>query len=200
MAGFDLDKDYYEVLCVAESASAEEIDRAFRSEARRRHPDGGGSEEEMKLLNEAHDVLSDSELRKAYDLARKPPSVSYGSSMAFDPHAASAAGTLKITVSDEDFAGLVISTAACIGCGLPLLVLIEMQWVFFLWPLRLIALGALGLGMLMGNWALAARHRQLRNANKELRASTVVIHKVIYWAAALAVISLIVAFYASKWR
>ena len=198
MPGFDLEKDYYEVLCVGESASAEEIDRAFRLEARKRHPDGGGSEEEMKLLNEAHDVLSDSELRKAYDSARKPPAQVYGSSMAFDPHAASAAGTLKIPVSDEDFAGLLMGALACVGLGLPLLMLIEMQWVFFLWPLRLIALGALGLGVLMGHWALAARHRQIRRTNGNLRSSTVVLHRVIYWAAALGAISLIVAFYSLR--
>ena len=198
MPGFDLDKDYYEVLCVSETASAEEIDRAFRSEARTRHPDGGGSEEEMKLLNEAHDVLSDSELRKAYDSARKPSIPVYGSSMAFDPQAASAAGPLKIPVSDEDFAGLVMGAGACIGLGLPLLVLIEMQWVFFLWPLRLIALGTLGLGMLMGHWALAAKHRQIRKTNGTLRSSTVLLHKVIYWAAALGAISLIVAFYSLR--
>ena len=198
--GFDLDKDYYEVLRVAESASAEEIDSAFRLEARKRHPDGGGSEEEMKLLNEAHDVLSDSELRKAYDSARKPPIVVYGSSMAFDPQAASAAGTLKIPVSDEDFAGLAMGTAACIGLGLPLLVLVEMQWVFFLWPLRLIALGALGLGMLMGHWALAARHRHIKKTNGTLRSSTVVIQRVIYWAATLGAIGLIAAFYTSRRR
>ena len=197
MSGFDLEKNYYEVLCVAENASAEEIDRAFRSAARTRHPDGGGTEEEMKLLNEAHDVLSDFELRKAYDSARKPPTVVYGSSMTFDPHAASEAGTLKIAVSDEDFAGLVMGTVACFGLGLPLLVLIEMQWLFFLWPLRLIALGALGLGILMGHWALAARHRHIRKTNGTLRSSTVIMHRIIYWAAALGMISLIAAYYAS---
>ena len=200
MPGFDSDKDYYKVLCVAESASAEEIDRAFRIEARKRHPDGGGSEEEMKLLNEAHDVLSDSELRKAYDSERGPPSVIYGSSMAFDPRAASAAGTLKIPVSDEDFAGLVMGAAACIGIGLPLLVLVEMQWVFFLWPLRLIALGAIALGILMGHWALAARHRHIRKTSGIRRSSTVVIHRVIYWAAALGAIGLIAAYYTSRRR
>jgi len=197
VAGFDSDKNYYEVLCVAENASAEEIDRAFRSAARTRHPDGGGSEEEMKLLNEAHDVLSDSELRKAYDSARKPPTVVYSSSMAFDPQAASSAGTLKIAVSDEDFAGLLMGTIACFGLGLPLLVLIEMQWLFFLWPIRLIALGALGLGVLMGHWALAAKHRHLRKTNGRLRASTVVIHRLIYWSAVVGMIALIAAYYAS---
>jgi hypothetical protein len=198
VAEFDLNKNYYEVLCVAENASAEEIDRAFRLAARSRHPDGGGSEEEMKLLNEAHDVLSDSELRKAYDEARKPPTVVYGSSMAFDPQAASSAGTLKIPVSDEDFAGLVMGTVACLGLGLPLLALVEMQWIFVLWPLRLIALGVIGLGILMGHWALAARHRQIKKINGSLRSSTVAIHKAIYWAAALGAIALIVVFYATK--
>ena len=87
---FDSTKDYYKVLGVDSGASPGEIDRAFRSAARKRHPDGGGSEEEMKLLNEAHDVLSDHAERKAYDSERNPPRPAYGSSVAFDPEPPSA--------------------------------------------------------------------------------------------------------------
>ena len=85
MQKFDASKNYYAELGLGEDASKEDIDRAFRSEARKRHPDGGGSEEEMKSLNEAHDVLSDPETRKAYDAERAPPRIAYGSSAAFDP-------------------------------------------------------------------------------------------------------------------
>src|ERR1051325_5700512 len=98
MQKFDANKDYYAELGLSQDANKEEIDRAFRSQARKHHPDGGGSEEAMKSLNEAHDVLSDPDTRKAYDDARAPARIAYGSSAAFDPEAASRAGTLKIPV------------------------------------------------------------------------------------------------------
>lgn len=198
MPKFDSTKDYYKVLGVDGGASAEEIDRGFRSAARKRHPDGGGSEEEMKLLNEAHDVLSDPAERQAYDAERNPPRpVVYGSSVAFDPEAASASGTLKIPVSDEDFAGLVMGAVTCFGLGLPLWLLVEMQWMFFLWPLRLISLGALGLGVFTGNAALSARHRRLRKTNRKLRASTVALQKAVYWGVVVTLICLMVVFYSA---
>ena len=135
MKKYDSKKDYYEVLGVSEEATEEEIDKAYRSVARARHPDGGGSEEAMKSLNEARDILRDLETRKAYDAERRPPQITYGTSAVYDPDAASNAGTLKIPVADEDMAGLVMGAATCFVIGLPLLLLIEFQWVFFLWPL-----------------------------------------------------------------
>ena len=51
--------------------------------------------------------------------------------IAYDPEAASNAGTLKIPVADEDMAGLVMGAATCFVIGLPMLLLIEFQWVFF---------------------------------------------------------------------
>ena len=127
MKKYDSQKDYYEVLGVSEEATEEEIDKAYRSEARTRHPDGGGSEEAMKSLNEARDILRDPETRKAYDAERRPPQISYGTSAAYDPEAASNAGTLKIPVADEDMAGLVMGAATCFVIGLPLLLLIEIS-------------------------------------------------------------------------
>src|SRR5262249_62011207 len=107
----------------------------YRKQARKRHPDGGGSEEEMKSLNEAHDILRDAETRRAYDAERRPHPIPYSSSTAFDPEAASKAGTLGIPVSDPDYAALVMGALACFGVGIPLLLLVEFQWMFFLWPL-----------------------------------------------------------------
>ena len=198
MAEFDPEKDYYRELGLEETASTDEIDRAFRKEARKRHPDHGGSEEEMKSLNEAHDVLSDPDARKAYDGQRNTSGPVYGSSMAFNPEASSAAGTLKIEVSDGDSAGLVIGAATCILIGLPLWLLVEMQWVFFLWPLRLLALSAVGLGVLMGNAALSSIHRRRKETGKALRPGEATAHRVLYWAIAIALAGLIFAFYAMR--
>ncbi len=61
-------RDYYEVLGVSKSASADELKKAFRRLAVQHHPDKeGGSEEKFKELNEAYDVLKDSQKRQRYD-------------------------------------------------------------------------------------------------------------------------------------
>src|SRR3989442_5300956 len=64
-------KDYYELLGVKKSASAEDIRKAFRKLARKYHPDVNpgdkAAEEKFKAISEANDVLSDPKKRKIYD-------------------------------------------------------------------------------------------------------------------------------------
>src|ERR1700693_2249359 len=64
-------KDYYEILGVKKSASAEEVRKAFRKLARKYHPDVNpgdkSAEEKFKALSEANEVLSDAKKRKIYD-------------------------------------------------------------------------------------------------------------------------------------
>ncbi|MFJ9840305.1 DnaJ C-terminal domain-containing protein [Kitasatospora sp. NPDC101155] len=62
--------DYYEVLGVPRAADAAEIQQAFRTLARRYHPDVNrdpAAEERFKQINEAYSVLSDPDTRSRYD-------------------------------------------------------------------------------------------------------------------------------------
>ena len=66
-------RDYYEVLGVPRTATAEEIKRAYRELARKHHPDlqdpsqRAKASERFQEINEAHEVLSDPEKRAKYD-------------------------------------------------------------------------------------------------------------------------------------
>ena len=59
--------DYYKILGVSRTASADEIKSAYRKLARVYHPDAGGDEEKFKEINEAYEVLSDDKKRQIYD-------------------------------------------------------------------------------------------------------------------------------------
>lgn len=65
-------KDYYKVLGVPESASSDDIRKAYRQLAKKYHPDRNpGAEEKFKEIGEAYDVLKDDKKRTAYDQIRK---------------------------------------------------------------------------------------------------------------------------------
>ena len=63
-------QDYYQILGVSRDADESDIKKAYRKLARRYHPDvnkGADAEEKFKQVNEAYEVLKDSDKRQAYD-------------------------------------------------------------------------------------------------------------------------------------
>ncbi|KAF8189669.1 hypothetical protein BJ912DRAFT_360841 [Pholiota molesta] len=65
-------KDYYKIIGVSRDADQKTIKKAFRKAAKIAHPDKGGSEAKMALLNEAYEVLSNPELRQRFDNGEDP--------------------------------------------------------------------------------------------------------------------------------
>ena len=66
-------ENLYEVLGVSETATQDEIKKAFREKSKTSHPDKGGNEETFKKISQAYDTLGDEEKRRQYDLGGSNP-------------------------------------------------------------------------------------------------------------------------------
>jgi len=77
-----LDKDYYRILGVDNTASAKELSKAYRSLARKYHPDANPgdakAEERFKEISSAYEVVGDEATRKKYDEFRRYGGVGNG--------------------------------------------------------------------------------------------------------------------------
>lgn len=77
-----MEQNYYEILEVNKNASPEIIEKAYKTLVKKYHPDlqqdenKNKYEEKIKKINEAYDILSDSEKRKKYDLNLKNTEIS----------------------------------------------------------------------------------------------------------------------------
>lgn len=60
-------KKFYDIIGVSQTASQDEIRKAFRKKALKEHPDKGGDPEKFKELSVAYEVLGDPEKREMYD-------------------------------------------------------------------------------------------------------------------------------------
>jgi DnaJ family protein A protein 2 len=63
-----MSKNLYSVLGVTRGADTEEIRKAYKTLAREHHPDKGGDPEKFKELSQAHEILSDDQKRRNYDI------------------------------------------------------------------------------------------------------------------------------------
>ncbi|HJU92731.1 MAG TPA: DnaJ domain-containing protein [Pyrinomonadaceae bacterium] len=170
MSQFDSNKDYYGVLGVDKDASQVEIDRQYKREAAKHHPDRGGSEERMKSLNEAYGVLKDKSLRNSYDAGRQPrrPASPHGFAPVTTP-----------TARDVGVLGHCLSALLCLIGGMFLLLLVRFQWFWFLWPLVILALMILGFGVMLARSAMVAVNSSLPVTNRLKRHTR--IQEVAFW-------------------
>ena len=171
MSQFDSHKDYYGVLGVDKDASQAEIDRQYKREAARHHPDRGGNEERMKSLNEAYSILKDKALRNSYDVQRRPRASAQG----FTPVATSTAPTAR----DIGVLGHCLSALLCLSAGLFLLLLVRFQWMWFLWPLAILSLLVLGFGIILARSAMVAVNDSLPVTNRFKRHTR--LQEIAFW-------------------
>ncbi|HZS47763.1 MAG TPA: DnaJ domain-containing protein [Blastocatellia bacterium] len=172
MKEFDSDKDYYDILGVEENATPEEIEKMFRQQARKHHPDSGGTEEAMKALNEAHTILKDDAIRRDYDQFRSEqrgyPRSGTDTTRPLS-HDENERTHTPAGYSSGDFLGRLISALTFLGAGLIFFFVVEINWVFFLWPLRLLALCILAISVYLTYAAFKVKQQQLKSsANRKL--------------------------------
>jgi len=164
---FNANKNYYEVLGASESASPREIERLYKRLAHRHHPDRGGTEENMKTLNEAYQVLHDESKRKQYDSVRTQP--------------VTKAATINVTpaVRDVGVYGQLLSAVLCMLLGLMLLFLVHFNGLWFLWPLSILATGVVLFGVIMAHSAMTNARESLgtRYSAQRFRA----VQEITFW-------------------
>lgn len=177
MSEFDSRKDYYRILGADESTSGSELERLYKRLAARLHPDKGGSEEEMKSLNEAYRVLRNKETKRDYDAERiTRVGVAHA---AFVPRTTPTGPTAQ----DVGLFGHGLSALLCLLVGLFLLFLVRFQWMFFLWPLLILAVLVIFFGILMVRSALRAMNAALPESNRFRQYTR--LQGVCFWLAVL---------------
>ncbi|MBD0371557.1 MAG: DnaJ domain-containing protein [Pyrinomonadaceae bacterium] len=156
MAQFDANKDYYSTLGADTDSTAAEIERLYKRLAVRHHPDRGGCEEEMKALNEAYGVLKDAETRRAYDTERRGNCIDEEDEDEFEDYTPVASPSATADAVSGQFAG----AALCLAAGLFLLLLVRFQWMWFLWPMVILAALVIFFGVLMAHGAMLSMREQ----------------------------------------
>lgn len=165
MAQFDHNKDYYRTLGANEESTAAEIERLYKRLAVRHHPDRGGCEEEMKALNEAYGVLKDTETRRAYDAERRN-SFDEVNENDFDEAYAPVSSP---SATADAVSGQFVGAALCLAAGIFLLLLVRFQWMWFLWPMIILAALVIFFGVLMAHGAMLSMREQFDQSHPARR-------------------------------
>ncbi|MEA2173692.1 MAG: molecular chaperone DnaJ [Blastocatellia bacterium] len=178
MGQFDTQKDYYSVLGAQTDASRGEIERLYKRQAQQHHPDlAGGDEERMKSLNEAYGVLRDDATRRAYDAGRQgaKPGARRRSDERNAPPVARAQGAQADAVY-----GRCVGAILLLAAGLVLLLLVRFQWIWFLWPLAILAGLVMVFGVLMARSAMLAMRESLSLTHPARRHTLV--QEAVFWS------------------
>ncbi|HVF27648.1 MAG TPA: DnaJ domain-containing protein [Pyrinomonadaceae bacterium] len=172
----DHKKDYYSILGAEESDEAGVIERSYKRLAVRHHPDRGGDEEEMKLINEAYRVLGDEDSRQAYDATRSNGRRSSRANE-YTPRRSPSAQA-------DVFSGRVVGALLCLLSGLGLLLLVRFQFIWFLWPLAMLALFVIVAGVWMAHATMAFARDSFAPQHPARR--FVWAQETVFWGAVLA--------------
>ena len=156
------------MLGASEDASPREIERLYKRLAHQRHPDRGGSEEEMKVLNEAYQVLHDQTTRDEYDSQRRRP-VARPSAVHVTP-----------TARDVGVYGQLLSALLCLLLGLMLLFLVHFNGLWFLWPLSILASGVVFFGVVIAHSAMTNARRSFAPQHPARRFR--VVQEIAFWS------------------
>jgi hypothetical protein len=178
MSQQDMQKDYYSVLGASSDAPKSEIDRLYRRQAQQHHPDLGGDEERMKSLNEAYGVLRDDASRRAYDAGRKLA----GASRQRPQREHHAPPFVRSPGAQADAVyGRCVGAILLLVAGLALLLLVRFQWIWFLWPLAILAGLVMIFGVLMAHSAMLAMRDSLALSHP-VRKHTL-LRETLFWSA-----------------
>jgi hypothetical protein len=169
MSRFDEERDYYATLGADADATQSEIDRLYKRLAVQHHPDRGGSEEEMKALNEAYSVLRDETKRRAYDAQRQKP---------VD---ADAPPYSSPSAQADAISGQFVAAILFIVAGLTLLFLVRFQYVVFLWPLALLAVFMVIAGIFQAHAVMRAIRETFALTHPVRR--FVMVQEMVFWGA-----------------
>ena len=171
MSEFETKRDYYDILGADAGSSGRDLERLYKRMAARCHPDKGGNEEEMKSLNEAYHVLRNRETRREYDAQRIKRSQA-----PFIPRRSP-------TAQDVGLFGHGLSALLCLIAGLFVLFLVRLQWLFFLWPLLILAVLVILFGILMARNAMRALNASLPLSNRFRRYTR--LQEALFWIAVM---------------
>lgn len=177
MSQFDPEKDYYSVLGAESRASRSEIERLYKRLAQRHHPDLGGDEENMKSLNEAYGVLRNDATRRAYDAGREQRAEAR-----FRPQpTARRVPHIRSPAAQADAVyGRCVGAILLLAAGLVLLLLVRFQWIWFLWPLAVLAGLVILFGVLMAHSAMRAMRESLSRSHPASRYTLV--QEMLFWS------------------